>query len=75
MPPNTAVDFNLHLNSSTIFDIHHVSSSHNGISSVSRSGILELPVGSVLRLSSDQSFAGGCFADAGMQTYFIGFLI
>ena len=73
MPPNSAVDFNLKLSSSTIFDIHHPSTSHNGISSVSRSGIWKFSSGSVLSLSSDQY--EDVFADSGKQTYFIGFLI
>ena len=73
MTPNSAVDFNLKLSSKTIFDIHHPSKSHNGISSVSRSGIWKLSSGSVLSLSSDQY--RDVFADSGKQTYFIGFLI
>ena len=73
MPPHNAVDFNLKLSSETIFDIHHPSTSHNGISSVSRSGIWKLSSGSVLSLSSDQY--DNVFADSGKQTYFIGFLI
>ena len=51
-------------------DLH--SSNHNGVITVSRSGILHLVSGAVVKTTTDTP---GLYSDSGLQVMFIGFLL
>ena len=57
--------------SKTIFTSSHWSNIHNGIDTMSRSGILHLGVGDELKMITQ----GPSYSDKQMQTIFIGFLL
>ena len=69
------VNFNLQRDGITQFDIIMRSTTLNGVDTLSRTGILNLSTGWVLRIMQNGGDEYQSFSDAGMQAVFIGFLL
>ena len=54
------------------FRLAHWSTSHNGVDTMSRSGILHLSSGGLVKIRCSSS---GFYSDRGLQTIFMGFLL
>ena len=70
--PSLATYIYLYVNNSIQFNLRHFSYNHNGVDTMSRSGILHLSSGDQVKISCGSN---GFYSDGGLQTIFIGFLL
>ena len=61
----------LHVNNVREFSLRHLSTNHNGVDTMSRSGILHLSSGDQVNTRCDH----GLYSDRGLQSIFIGLLL